>query len=665
MAYSSVTYTGNGVQTQFSVTFPFISQSDVTATVAGVTTAFTWVNATTIQFAAAPASGAAVVLSRSTPVTTPNVAYSDRALLTASNLNTSLTQLLYGMQEIKDGLGVPVAPAVDLPEYYASSYGVSALATAAANTAALNACIADVEAQNGGRIILPHGTIQCNALAPFGATSSATVIRGQGRYGSSCLSFANATGDCITINGGGGQCGIENLCITAHVRRTADYAIKITGSAFTPYVRDVFIVGHYNGIWVDYAGEVEIQAVQFRYMTGHRGILIGGGATSRVYRTVLRDIRTDNPPVHGTDGVVKTYAASTHFDLGDIVDVNGSIWVCGQAGTTGASSSPSVIPGSSGYDYINLTVTDGTVEWEFAYKNDLIWVAIDSYAYSTVGFGLALVNGANGVYVADGQNVGGVFPSHPIWTWFDDLESDHAFYGNVVLDKGEGFTLQRSWLGSARNNNGLHLSAGFMGEVKIMHTRIAGAGYHGILWYPGPADVTIAHCMIGYNSTLSYGASHGIYINAGTVAGTITGCTIGLIAYSKWSLVSTPMGYGIYLAAGATDNLIITDNDLRGNATGGLFNGATGTNIIIRDNLGYKTRNKGSSTIASGTTSKTVTHGLDYTPAPQDVSILFTQQGTNDYGRWWVDTINATTFNVHVSADPGAPDLQFAWAVER
>ena len=70
-------------------------------------------------------------------------------------------------------------------------------------------------------------------------------------------------------------------------------------------------------------------------------------------------------------------------------------------------------------------------------------------------------------------------------------------------------------------------------------------------------------------------------------------------------------------------------------------------------------RASGLGTILNGTTSLAVAHGLS--ASPTRVIITWLEQGTNDYGRWWVDTIGATNFTVNVSADPGASNLDFNW----
>lgn len=113
MANSFVRYTGNGVTTQFSLTFSYISTSHISATVDGVSTAFSWVNSSTIQFSSAPANGSVVELRRTTP-NTALITYSNHSMLVDSDLNTAETQSLYLAQEAQDRGSDSLGKAADL-----------------------------------------------------------------------------------------------------------------------------------------------------------------------------------------------------------------------------------------------------------------------------------------------------------------------------------------------------------------------------------------------------------------------------------------------------------------------------------------------------------------------------------------------------------------------
>ena len=104
MAYSYVTYTGNGSTTQFTVPFGYVRREHVLATVATVPATFTWVNDGLIQMTTAPANGAAVRVYRLTPLAAPLVDFADGATLVAADLDTNARQSIYTQQELDDAL---------------------------------------------------------------------------------------------------------------------------------------------------------------------------------------------------------------------------------------------------------------------------------------------------------------------------------------------------------------------------------------------------------------------------------------------------------------------------------------------------------------------------------------------------------------------------------
>jgi hypothetical protein len=87
------------------------------------------------------------------------------------------------------------------------------------------------------------------------------------------------------------------------------------------------------------------------------------------------------------------------------------------------------------------------------------------------------------------------------------------------------------------------------------------------------------------------------------------------------------------------------------------------TTKVVRGNIGYVTENSGTGTINSGATTATVSHGCGTTPTVGQINITFAEQGTSDYGRWWVSGISSSQFTLNVSADPGASNLDFGWSV--
>ena len=118
MPYSYNIYSGNGSTTQYPVAFPYIRKEHVVAYVNyTLTSAFTWVNDSTIQFTTAPGAGVRVEIRRYSPTSSRLVDYADGSTLVAADLDTDSTQHLYKEQELDDDIkqSVYVDPTTGLP----------------------------------------------------------------------------------------------------------------------------------------------------------------------------------------------------------------------------------------------------------------------------------------------------------------------------------------------------------------------------------------------------------------------------------------------------------------------------------------------------------------------------------------------------------------------
>ncbi len=118
MAYAFDTYTGNGSQTDFNITFPYINEDHVKVYVNYVNTSFTFEpNKSTARLASAPANGVPVEVRRITPLTGVLVDYADGSTLTAGDLDTSNLQHLYNAQELDDiqNKAISLSPTTGLP----------------------------------------------------------------------------------------------------------------------------------------------------------------------------------------------------------------------------------------------------------------------------------------------------------------------------------------------------------------------------------------------------------------------------------------------------------------------------------------------------------------------------------------------------------------------
>ncbi len=210
---------------------------------------------------------------------------------------------------------------------------------------------------------------------------------------------------------------------------------------------------------------------------------------------------------------------------------------------------------------------------------------------------------------------------------------------------------------------------------------------------PSGGDGTGTEGGIHIQTTAGESTVMGDFLIANNVIKTYSGIQIRVVAASNNKITTLVLSGNIVESAIAQDAIFIqyvdevlcignmVDNDSQqsiqtdncGNST--LINNHThgsgpqvaATNITtlatIRGNHGWKTEGSGTATVLSGQTTIAVTHGLDVTPTVEDISITFNEQGTSDYGRWWVDTITSTQFTLNVSVDPGVSNLTFGWRV--
>ena len=100
--------TGDGNETDFSFTFPYINESDVKVTITDANgipqsnTAFTFANATTLSFTTAPANNRTIRIFRDTNLDNAEVTYFAGSAIRAEDLNDNQNQVLYSAQEVEN-----------------------------------------------------------------------------------------------------------------------------------------------------------------------------------------------------------------------------------------------------------------------------------------------------------------------------------------------------------------------------------------------------------------------------------------------------------------------------------------------------------------------------------------------------------------------------------
>jgi hypothetical protein len=101
LTYAHVDYTASGTSANFAITFPYLHESDISVSLNGVdTTAFSFLNSSTVQMTSVPAAGVVVRVKRTTPIAVPEIDFIDGSTLTGTDLDTETDQLLFAIQEL-------------------------------------------------------------------------------------------------------------------------------------------------------------------------------------------------------------------------------------------------------------------------------------------------------------------------------------------------------------------------------------------------------------------------------------------------------------------------------------------------------------------------------------------------------------------------------------
>lgn len=119
--------------------------------------------------------------------------------------------------------------------------------------------------------------------------------------------------------------------------------------------------------------------------------------------------------------------------------------------------------------------------------------------------------------------------------------------------------------------------------------------------------------------------------------------------------------YGIRVNATAT-GCQVSNNDLT--SSGATANASiAATDTFVKNNLGFVTTAVGAATVANGTTSIAVTHGVAMTPTLNQIKVT----PTNNLGlaaKFWISSPTATQFTINVDVNPGAGTATFSWMVD-
>jgi hypothetical protein len=200
MATTSNTYTGNGSNKLFSITFPYLDTSDINVYLNGVlqtiTTQYSFANATTVEFVAAPANGAVILLDRSTDDQTLQATFFPGSSIKANDLNFNFDQVLYLAQETAN-----ISNAASANVGAANTNASAAVVTANSALSAANAAVAtaNTASSNASNAVTTANTASSNASTAL-TTSNQAIADSTTALGLATTANSNATAALIAAN---------------------------------------------------------------------------------------------------------------------------------------------------------------------------------------------------------------------------------------------------------------------------------------------------------------------------------------------------------------------------------------------------------------------------------------------------------------------------------
>ena len=250
MAITQNTYTGNGSTVLYSFTFPYLETTDIKVSVNGTnTTAYTLANATTIQFNAAPANGAAIRIYRETDDSALAAQFYPGSAIRSSDLNDNFTQNLYVTQESSNNAATATSTANTALTNSNTAISTANTALSTANTASTNASAAVTTANtastNASAAVSTANTASTNATTAVNtantaasnaatALSTANTALSTANTASTNASAAVSTANTASTNASAAVSTANTASTTAaNAVTTANNAVTTANSAVT------------------------------------------------------------------------------------------------------------------------------------------------------------------------------------------------------------------------------------------------------------------------------------------------------------------------------------------------------------------------------------------------------------------------------------------------
>jgi hypothetical protein len=670
-------FNGNGTQTAFTLTEDPVVLANLSVSISGVVQVggedFTW-SGTTVTFVTAPPTGTRIQV-RYARVLSPTDIAALAAAAAADRVQTGLDRVQTGLDRVQTGADATAAAAaaalaqaavtVVTPEQYGavgdgttndSAAWISAIAAGLPIecpqgktykvTSALTMTASKVDINLNGSTIKPTG-----AIVGFNSSTSAaatTTVSSGANIGSTSIVVASATGLAV------GQWVVLSSNDALHAASSYPPCwTKIVAIAGTTITLDNALAMTYPGAYtttlVAYAALKEsfslrngvIDGTDSTYTAGSGGAMyVSGFKSVNIQDVVVKNftqISANNTPIQifQCPKVKAQFRIEDCASAGNFVDIQ----LCGVAQVY-----DSVVDASGfGINFVRCDIAQITSS------------VLRGRAKAEVA-GTALGSSTRGVkfYGCGYTQVDGLTVSE----YESGIKQESSFrynFNNVTLFN-MGLSNFSIALNISSTTSGTNLKGGTLAGINIHNVLGGGIGI----------SSDTGECVIsGFN--IKNTTYNGIYIDTGI--GTVDNIVISNGIIENWDTATAGVE-GIRALKGASvHNVRFLNTDtsricLRGPLEAGYkfsYSGlvAVDGNPLFTSTLNYETN--GSATIASGSTSIVVTHGLIATPAASDITLTPTATTTTDPGNIWVDTITSTQFTIRCRVDPGAGGLVLAW----
>jgi hypothetical protein len=559
MALSRTTLTGDGVTNQYAVPFPYIKKSHVNVEVDGVTAPFTWVNPALIQITSTPAALSTILIYRNSSKTARLVDYT-AGPLDEETLDADSQQAFYLAQESIDRAELAMGTTFGGVAWDALAKRITNSATPALANDVATKDYVDTRSGTGSGSWTQDGT---------GAATISVVADLKRTVRVSQFTGVDPTGVADSTT------GIQNALNSLPFGGTVMLGrgtFKVTGLTIPA------------GVVLE--GETPYQSVLITSSTNATVAYMNTSAALRRIKIDSSVARTASffVDVQGNGVVLDELELSNYF-IGISIGTLGSPVIVGTRIINPVLRNPSILAGTGGIQALNFSntlIVDGIVT--------------GPNTGDQPGFGIRFQNGDTAFI--SGTNV----TKHGKGLWVDTpapyncyaltidgslFDSAGTINGGTTVASGSiapaggvyNTRISNTWFGLSTAQQGLYIGrtgAGTVDGIVLDGCEFTDNGDSGLVVDgPGVKNWSVIGGHAGGNT------ASGIRAAAGTTDWSIVGFRAGNIAGRG------PNNNGISVDAASSNRYNIIGCNLRGNATAGLVDSGTGTDVQVIGNLGY------------------------------------------------------------------------------